>query len=118
MHGTAVRRHHDLRAPVESRQLVQTGLSVEAPMATRHESADLIERRAILWASRKDDANAFPLESVRQRRKRPGVPELRRPPGHGIHRDHPILFSHTARTQQGCRLGFMLRRYGDLIAKG
>src|SRR6478609_1521715 len=50
MHGTAVRRHHDLRAPVESRQLVQTGLSVEAPMATRHESADLIERRAILWA--------------------------------------------------------------------
>src|SRR6476660_8452686 len=27
MHGTAVRRHHDLRAPVEGRQLVQTGLS-------------------------------------------------------------------------------------------
>ena len=86
-------------------------------MAARHEFADLIERRAILWASCKDDVNAFPLEPVCQRRKRSSVPELCRPTGNGIHRDHPILFSHTARTQQGCRLGFVLRRYGDLIAK-
>jgi hypothetical protein len=45
-------------------------------------------------------------------------PELRRPTGHGIHRDQAILFTHTARTQQGCGLGFIAAPTGGFHSGG
>ena len=77
-------------------------------MASGHQSADLIERPHISGPSGEDHANAFALETVCQRRKRAGLPELRRPASHRVDGDHPILFPHAAGTQQRCGLAVVI----------
>lgn len=74
MHRPAVRRHDDLRAPVQGGKSVQAGFAIEAPLPAGHEPTDLIKRWAVLVDSRKDDAYSFALESVGQRCKKLRLP--------------------------------------------